>query len=359
MYNLEDKSYQSRPKIMSEETRDMFFEKLMKHVQNYQLGDIVIYLHGGEPLLVTKPYFVNWVEKLLTTVGSLCNVILIAQTNGILLDNEWIEIFHRFNIRLGISLDGPKAFHDTFRVTKNGAGTYDKVMLALKTLRDHPLGAHVFGSILSVANPDIPPEQLWQTWLRTGFKRFDFNLPHCTHDNPPWFTTDQLSPWLIELFELWWTENDPEIDVRFFRNIVHLILGASSSTDYIGGKQVGIVVIETDGSIQGTDALRACKNGLTNVNMNVFTNNIQDAMNIPLVKLSNNGASRLCQKCLVCDVKDVCGGGYVPHRYRERNDFDNPSVYCESLYRITKHIRNKILFEARHIFDKGIGVETL
>jgi len=99
--------------------------------------------------------------------------------------------------------------------------------------------------------------------LDTGFTRFDFNLPHCTHDTPPWFERVDLTAWMINLFDIWWKKDDPTIDIRFFRNIVHLILGATSSTDYIGGTQVGIVVIETDGSIQGTDALRACENGLT------------------------------------------------------------------------------------------------
>jgi len=351
MYNLKDQSYLLRPKKMSLKTRDKFFAKLAAHVEQHTLQDIVVFMHGGEPLLVGKSYFQDWVAELRRTVGAICNVIVIVQTNGMLLDDEWIEIFHRFGIRAGISLDGPKRFHDEHRITRRGKGTFDKVMSALECLRDHPLGESVFGSILTVANPEVPPRELWDTWLSTGFSRFDFNLPHCSYESPPFFEIDSLTPWLIELFDIWWAKDDPSVDVRFFRNIVHLILGARSSTDYIGGTQVGIVVIETDGSIQGTDALRACEHGLTNVNMDVFNHEIQDAMAIPLVRDCNHGAAALCETCKSCDVREVCGGGYFPHRYSRTNRFDNPSVYCRPLYAIISHIRNRILSDSNGLFD--------
>jgi uncharacterized protein len=219
----------------------------------------------------------------------------------------------------------------------------------------HPLGDSVFGSILSVANPEIPPSDLWATWLDTGFTRFDFNLPHCTHDSPPWFTNADLLQWMVELFDLWWTKDDPVFDVRFFRNILHLLLGASSSTDYIGGTQVGILVVETDGGLHGTDALRACEDGLVNVGMDVFQNRIQDPMRIPLVEASNHGASFLCAICQSCEAREVCGGGYFPHRYSRHNAFDNPSVYCDALYGIINHIRNTVLRAGGGLFDASVA----
>jgi len=27
----------------------------------------------------------------------------------------------------------------------------------------------------------------------------------------------------------------------------------------------------------------------------------------------------------------VCGGGFLPHRYKRENGFDNPSVWCEDI----------------------------
>ncbi|CAN5566464.1 hypothetical protein BH10BAC5_BH10BAC5_20090 [soil metagenome] len=351
MYNLEDKSYQKRPKTMSEKTSQAYFRKLNQHVIDNKINLIVVILHGGEPLLVKKEYLDSWATQLFTTMNQNCTVLLRLQTNGILLDNEWINILYKHNIRIGVSLDGPREFNDKFRVTKSGKGTFDSVKSGLDTLLNHPHGNDVFGAILSVANPHIPPHEMWKFWIETGFTRFDFNLPHCTYENKPWFSIDELSDWMISLFEIWWNFNNPAYEIRFFKNIINLILGSSFSTDYIGGKPGGIVVIETDGSIQGTDALRACENEMTNLNMNIFDNELNDALNIPLVKLSNHSSSQLAPKCLSCRVKSVCGGGYLAHRFSKENKFNNPSVYCDALYNLISHIRNKIISESGELFQ--------
>lgn len=302
-----------------------------------------------------KRYLQDWIDALRAAIATDCNVIVIAQTNGTLLDNEWIDLFFHNGVRLGIALDGPREFHDRYRITKKGSGTFDVVMQKLQLLRDHPRGHDVFGSVLSVANPDIPPGELWDTWISTGFTRFDFNLPHCSHDAPPWFTNEKLAAWLIELFNIWWRNDNPGIDVRFFRNIVHLLLGATSATDYIGGTQVGILVIETDGSLNGTDALRACADGLIDIGMNVFDNDIQEPMSIPLVRDCNHGAAVLSALCKTCPVHEVCGGGYFPHRYSAVNGYDNPSAYCSALFAIINHIRDTMVGAGGKIFTESFS----
>jgi uncharacterized protein len=53
--------------------------------------------------------------------------------------------------------------------------------------------------------------------------------------------------------------------------------------------------------------------------------------------------SRLCRQCLSCPVKDICGGGYLPHRYHKENGFNNPSVYCHDLLKLITHIQTRVL----------------
>jgi uncharacterized protein len=148
---------------------------------------------------------------------------------------------------------------------------------------------------------------------------------------------------MIELFDLWWKLDSSAYEIRFFKNIVNLILGAPFSTDYIGGKPGGIAVVETDGSIQATDALKACEHGLVDLGLAVEHNSFDDALLNPIVRLANYSSAQLSPACSHCRVREVCGGGYLPHRHSRTNGFNNPSVYCESLYAIICHIRGRML----------------
>jgi uncharacterized protein len=302
-----------------------------------------VVIHGGEPLLVGTSYLDEWATALRESMDGVAEVVLRLQTNGVLLNSDWVELFHRHRIRIGVSLDGPKEQNDRFRVDHAGRGSYDDVVAGLRRLIDHELGSEVFGAILSVANPEIPAREMWDFWHGLEVTRYDFNLPHCTHDNPPWFDQRTLTRWMIELFDLWWTLDDPTYEIRFFRNIVNLILGAPFSTDYLGGRPGGIAVVETDGSIQGTDALKACEHGLVDLGLAVQANSFDDALENPIVRLANYSSAQLSATCESCRVKEVCGGGYLPHRYRRANGFDNPSVYCDSLYAIIEHARARVL----------------
>lgn len=343
MYNLADKSFTTRPKIMSEATRDDLFARIVEHIEIHDLKHVVIILHGGEPLMAGKKYIHDWATTAINKFKNKTELHLRLQTNGILLDSEWIDVLYQNRIRIGISLDGPKNYNDIFRVDHIGNGSYDKVKKGIDQIIEHKHGEDVFGSILSVCNPRIPAKEMWEFWLSLGLTRFDFNLPHNTHDNPPWFEKGMLTRWMVELFDLWWNKNDTKYEIRFFRNIINLLLGAQFSTDYIGGKPGGIGVIETDGSIQATDALKACEDGLVNLGLFVQYNSLDEAVNNPIVRLSNHSSSQLCETCLKCRANEVCGGGYLPHRYSKSQRFNNPSIYCDSLYAIINHIRTRIL----------------
>ena len=58
------------------------------------------------------------------------------QTNGTLLDEDWARFLKEHRFLVGLSIDGPKAIHDKYRVTKRGAPTFDTVYAAAKMLSD-------------------------------------------------------------------------------------------------------------------------------------------------------------------------------------------------------------------------------
>lgn len=70
------------------------------------------------------------------------------QTNGILLDDAWCRFLHDNQFLVGLSLDGPRDLHDTYRKDKGGQGTFDRVERAARLLQRH----HVESNILCTVN---------------------------------------------------------------------------------------------------------------------------------------------------------------------------------------------------------------
>jgi len=88
-----------------------------------------ILFYGGEPLL-NVPVFISSVKKIRESKenGKLpSDAVIILLTNATLLTDEVIDIISENNVRVSVSLDGPKKFHDANRIFVNQEGTFDIV----------------------------------------------------------------------------------------------------------------------------------------------------------------------------------------------------------------------------------------
>lgn len=126
------------------------------------------------------------------------------------------------------------------------------------------------------------------------------------------------------------------------------ILGLLINNNYPGNQFFGrgyndVVTIESDGSIEAVDILRITKHGYTQNNLNIFDNEIEDIQSIESFNLSYFSHQIICKECSLCDLKNICGGGMVAHRFKSENEFNNPSVYCEDIKYIINHINNYLI----------------
>ena len=82
------------------------FNSIKKYLSKYEDYDhVFIVFHGGEPLLAKKELMAELLEYIFLNFNRHCHVQI--QTNGTLLDYEWIEIFEKYvpKLSLSISLD--------------------------------------------------------------------------------------------------------------------------------------------------------------------------------------------------------------------------------------------------------------
>jgi uncharacterized protein len=111
----------------------------------------------------------------------------------------------------------------------------------------------------------------------------------------------------------------------------------------LGTHENNILVLETNGGLEAVDALKSCGDSFTKNEININTHEIEEISKSKLMEVYYNSGKYLPKKCLACPVQDICGGGYLPHRYSSKNGFNNPSIYCDDLLRIITHIQNTVV----------------
>jgi uncharacterized protein len=116
-------------------------EVLEQHIRQYiegQTGDEVIFSwQGGEPTLAGMDFYRKIVQLQAKYKKPHQRIENDLQTNGILLNEEWAAFLKQYNFLVGLSIDGPRELHDRYRLTRDGRGTFDKVMAAAKLLHQY------------------------------------------------------------------------------------------------------------------------------------------------------------------------------------------------------------------------------
>jgi uncharacterized protein len=339
VYNHADDGWRRRPLFMSDETYDATLRAIGDYCDRHGPHSMFITFHGGEPTLIGARRFEELVERAERRLGDRLAAVVL-QTNGTLIDDEWVQALLAHPVGVGVSLDGPPEVHDAVRVNHAGRGSHAAVVRGIERLQ----AAGLAPSVLSVVNPGYDGVAVYRHFRELGIQRMNFLLPDCSHDSKErWygrFGPTPVADYLVPIFDEWVAEDDAAVEVKLFRDLLREMLGGVGETDQFGNLLMNYLVVETDGSIEALDALRVCENGLPVSGLNVLENGFDDlALGSPLLYRAVHEGIPLCAQCEACPEVDVCGGGYLPHRYSHARGFDNPSVWCEDILRLTRHIR--------------------
>jgi uncharacterized protein len=358
MYELADQSWRDQPITMTQETVVQSAIRIAEHAEEHGLDRVYVTFHGGEPLLsdLRDPEFYPWATGILKNViGSVIDkddIIFLMQTNGTLLTKNVLEKMQRLRIRVGVSVDG--ATHDTHNLARkyrNGNPSFSEVRRGIRLLQQ-PQYKDVYGGLITVINPDTHPEQTYN-----GLKTFhpplvDLLLPLAHWDMPPPKSAANGTPyadWLISVYERQRADKKP-MQIRMFNEIISMVMGGKGSVEYLGSTPPSNVVIETNGEIQLVDALKSVAQGAPATGLNVYENSFNDLLLHPKARSRQLGRLALADACLNCDVVDICGGGYEPHRYKAGSGgegFKNTSVYCDDLKKLIGHITSRVQHDVR------------
>jgi len=324
--------YKDRPAQFGQGKQRMSEEVLDRLVKDYmRLGfDVVGFAwQGGEPTLMGVDFFRSAVElqKKYGRAGQ--EVSNTLQTNGVLLDENWCRFFHENKFLLGISIDGPKEFHDSYRVDRSGSGTFDRVMRGIESCKEYSVQ---FNALVLLNNRNVEhADKLFDFLIENDMTYVQF-IPCIERDPATDKATDfsitpkQYGDFLCKLFDLWYDYGPEKLNIREFDSLVtHYVLGNHTICTY--SKQcAGFVVIEHNGDAFCCEFFVEPKWRLGNI------------LETPLEELAGSNLKRtfardkqnLCDKCLLCSYLDICRGGCMKDRVRlSPGQADSQTYFCE------------------------------
>lgn len=313
---------------------------------------------GGEPTMMGVEFFRKTVELAEKHKRPGMRVIHSIQTNGTLLDDQWAEFFKENNFLVGISIDGPKAIHDTYRVNKGGSGTFDKVMEGLGVLRKHGVeyntlttlhhanagkGREVYrflrdecGSQFQQYIPIVErlageSVEAWTSWRDRPL--YEQVGDHVTERS---IKGEEYGRFLIDVFEEWVRRDVGRVYVQMFDVALAAWVGEPSGL-CVHSKTCGdALAMEHTGDVYSCDHFVELTYKLGNIREKHLAELVQEPKQR---KFGQDKFDTLPQYCLKCDVRFVCHGGCPKDRFIKTPDGEEGLNYlCPGYMAFFKHV---------------------
>ena len=345
---------------MADELLETYIRQLL---ESHQIPEVNVAWQGGEPTLMGLDFFKRSVEYAQKYRRPEQQVTYTIQTNGTKLDDEWCAYFKEHNFLVGISIDGPRELHDTYRVNKGGQGSFDQVMRGLEYLKKHQVDFNILCTV-HAANQDHPLDvyQFFRDELEAQYIQFIPIVERASQETLPlanqgWSErpggerplyiqagslvtersvgAEQYGSFLSAIFDEWVRRDVGKV----FVNMFDVALGS-----WIGQHNLCIfaptcgnaLALEHNGDLYSCDHF---------VEPDYLLGNIQETHMIELIasdqqlKFGQDKQDSLPRYCRECEVRFACNGGCPRNRFIETPDGESGLNYlCAGYKQFFNHI---------------------
>jgi uncharacterized protein len=307
--------------------------------------------HAGEPMVLPIGFYREAFQLIDRAKPGELAVTHSFQTNGTLIDDAWCEFFAEGHVNLGVSIDGPKLFHDRNRRTRSGHGTFDKTITGIRRLRRHNVTFHVI-SVLSAASMAAPRE-MFDFYVEEGIERVCFNVEESEgdHVSQSFADSDVDGAYYRFLGEFWRLSSAMPGKIKFIREVEHALQQVIRPKDAPFSNQLvepfAITSMDWAGNISTfSPELLGLKNAqygdflLGNINRDALVEMPQRGNLARMLKDIQAGVA-MCRGC--CEYFSVCGGGEPVNKLAENGSFvSTETTYC----RVTKMRATDLVLDA-------------
>ncbi len=304
-------------------------------------GELSVVWHAGEPMVLPIAFYRAAFSLVETLRPAQLHVVHSFQTNGTLIDEAWCEFFAQAKVNLGVSIDGPRHFHDQNRVTRSGRGTFDWTIAGIRLLRRHHVPFHV----ISVLNADSlsAPREMFDFYLEEGIEQVCFNVEESEGDHVSRsFAEDGVeTAYYRFLGEFWRLSAASPGRITFLREIESALSQVIRPQEAPLRNQLvepfAITSMDCAGNISTfSPELLGLKNSAYGdfILGNINRDKLVELVNSPVLALMQGDIDAGVAMCRAqCEYFSVCGGGEPVNKLAENGSFaSTETAYC----RITK-----------------------
>jgi uncharacterized protein len=307
---------------MSDEVLENYISQL---IASHRTDQVTVAWQGGEPTLMGVDFYRRAIalqEKHRRPGMTFENTL---QTNGTLLNDEWCEFFRENNFLIGISIDGPRELHDTYRVNRAGEPTFDRVMRGLRLLQKHNVEYNILVTVNRL-NADHPLEvyKFFRDEVQTSWLQFIPVIERLSEGQVTAFQKgstvssrsvrpEQWGNFLTTIFDEWVRKDVGKIFVQTFEAAVRSWLNLLSSGMCIFDPTCGHgLALEHNGDLYACDHFVEPKYLLGNILQTLMT---ELAGSDRQKKFGRDKLDRLPRYCRDCEVRFACHGECPKNRF--------------------------------------------
>ena len=322
---------------MADELLETYLKQLL---ESHQTPEVSVAWQGGEPTLMGLDFFklsVAYAEKHKRPEQ---HVRYTIQTNGTKLDDDWCAFFKAHNFLVGLSVDGPRELHDTYRVNKGGSGTFDQVMRGLDFLEKHGVDFNILCTV-HAANQDHPLEvyRFFRDELGAEFIQFIPIVERATPEilplaNEGWserpggerplytlsgslvtersVNAEKFGQFLIAIFDEWVRRDVGQVFIQHFDTALANWVGAPGAVCVFSETCGQALAIEHNGDLYSCDHYVEPGYKLGNIKE---THMIELITSPEQIKFGLDKRDTLPKYCQACEVRFACYGGCPKNRF--------------------------------------------
>jgi uncharacterized protein len=321
--------------VVSEDTLKNLFSQVF--ASGWADEGLSVVWHAGEPMVLPIAFYRHAFALIDELKPAELPLNHSFQTNGTLIDDAWADFIIEAKVNLGVSIDGPRRFHDLNRVNRAGRGTFDKAVSGVRLLRSRGVPFHVI-SVLTAASLNAPRE-MFEFYLDEGIDHVCFNVEESEGDH----RSESFAEAGIEdayyrfLSEFWRLSAAHPGKLKFIREIDEAQRNVLRPRDAKFSNQLttpfAVTSVDWTGNVATfSPELLGLKNALYgdfvlgNINRDCLTE-LVDGPLLARMSADIDAGVAMCRES--CEYFSVCGGGEPVNKLAENGSFaTSETTYC-------------------------------